>query len=212
MINPNMGTLAPNGKSESMADALFPRVRQRVLALLYGNPERSFFSNEVVALAQSGTGAVQRELASLSQSGLLIVTTQGNQKHYQANQAAPVFSELRGLVLKISGVVDVLRSALAPLASQIDAAFVYGSVARQQDTAQSDVDVLIVSSSLGYADVFGALEDAAASLGRKVNPTLYTPADFAKRIKQGNAFVTRVLKQPKMWLIGSEESVDAKRS
>jgi predicted nucleotidyltransferase len=195
-----------------MADALFPRVRQRVLALLYGNPERSFFSNEVVALAQSGTGAVQRELASLSQSGLLTVTTQGNQKHYQANQAAPVFSELRGLVLKTSGVVDVLRSALAPLASQIDAAFVYGSVARQQDTAHSDVDVLIVSGSLGYADVFGALEDAAASLGRKVNPTLYTPADFAKRIKQGNAFVTRVSKQPKMWLIGSEESIDAKRS
>jgi predicted nucleotidyltransferase len=155
---------------------------------------------------------VQRELASLSQSGLLTVTTQGNQKHYQANQAAPVFSELRGLVLKTSGVVDVLRSALAPLASQIDAAFVYGSVARQQDTAHSDVDVLIVSGSLGYADVFGALEDAAASLGRKVNPTLYTPADFAKRIKQGNAFVTRVSKQPKMWLIGSEESIDAKRS
>lgn len=192
-----------------MADALFPRVRQRVLALLYGNPDRSFFSNEVVALAQSGTGAVQRELAALSQSGLLTVTTQGNQKHYQANQAAPVFAELRGLVLKTSGVVDVLRSALAPLSSRIDAAFVYGSVAKQQDTAQSDVDVLIVSSSLGYADVFGALEGAAGSLGRKVNPTLYTPADFAKRIKQGNAFVTRVLKQPKLWLIGSQESLDA---
>lgn len=192
-----------------MADALFPRVRQRVLALLYGNPDRSFFSNEVVALAQSGTGAVQRELAALSQSGLLTVTTQGNQKHYQANQAAPVFAELRGLVLKTSGVVDVLRSALAPLSSRIETAFVYGSVAKQQDTAQSDVDVLIVSSSLGYADVFGALEGAADSLGRKVNPTLYTPADFAKRIKQGNAFVTRVLKQPKLWLIGSQESLDA---
>lgn len=192
-----------------MADALFPRVRQRVLALLYGNPDRSFFSNEVVALAQSGTGAVQRELAALSQSGLLTVTTQGNQKHYQANQAAPVFAELRGLVLKTSGVVDVLRSALAPLSSRIDAAFVYGSVAKQQDTAQSDVDVLIVSNSLGYADVFGALEGAADSLGRKVNPTLYTPADFAKRIKQGNAFVTRVVKQPKLWLIGSQENLDA---
>lgn len=193
-----------------MADALFPRVRQRVLALLYGNPDRSFFSNEVVALAQSGTGAVQRELAALSQSGLLTVTTQGNQKHYQANQAAPVFAELRGLVLKTSGMVDVLRSALAPLSSGIDAAFVYGSVAKQQDTAQSDVDVLIMSSSLGYADVFGALEGAADSLGRKVNPTLYTPADFTKRIKQGNAFVTRVLKQPKLWLIGSQESLDAR--
>lgn len=194
-----------------MADALFPRVRQRVLALLYGNPNRSFFSNEIVALAQSGTGAVQRELASLSESGLLTVTAQGNQKHYQANKAAPVFAELRGLVLKTSGVVDVLRSALAPLASGIDAAFVYGSVAKQQDTAQSDVDVLIVSDSLGYADVFTALETAAGSLGRKVNPTLYTSDEFAKRKKQGNAFVARVLKQPKIWLIGSEESFDAVR-
>lgn len=194
-----------------MADALFPRVRQRVLALLYGNPARSFFSNEIVALAQSGTGAVQRELASLSESGLLTVTAQGNQKHYQANQAAPVFEELRGLVLKTSGLVDVLRSALAPLASQIVAAFVYGSVARQEDTAQSDIDVLIVSDSLGYADVFGALEGAASSLGRKVNPNLYPPADFAKRIKQGNAFVTRILKQPKIWLIGSEQAIDGNR-
>lgn len=212
MIKPNMGTKTSVQKMSTVADALFPRVRQRVLALLYGNPDRSFFLNEVVALAQSGTGAVQRELASLSQSGLLTVTTQGNQKHYQANPAAPVFSELRGLVLKTSGVVDVLRSALASLASQVDTAFVYGSVAKQQDTAQSDIDVLIVSDSLGYADVFGALEVAATSLGRKVNPTLYTSADFAKRIKQGNAFVTRVLKQPKMWLIGSQESLDARRA
>ena len=206
-----MGTADPATQTSTMADALFPRVRQRVLALLYGNPDRSFFSNEIVALAQSGTGAVQRELASLSESGLLTVTAQGNQKHYQANKAAPVFAELRGLVLKTSGIVDVLRSALAPLASGIDAAFVYGSVAKQQDTAQSDIDVLIVSADLGYADVFTALESAAGSLGRKVNPTLYTPAEFARRKKQGNAFVTRMLKQPKIWLIGSEESFDAVR-
>lgn len=211
MIDPIMGTIKSDSTTPNMADALFPRVRQRVLALLYGNPERSFFSNEIVALAQSGTGAVQRELASLSESGLLTVTAQGNQKHYQANQAAPVFEELRGLVLKTSGLVDVLRSALAPLASEIVAAFVYGSVAKQQDTAQSDVDVLIVSDSLGYADVFGALESAASSLGRKVNPTLYPQADFAKRIKQGNAFVTRILKQPKIWLIGSEQAIDGNR-
>lgn len=209
MINPIMGLKNSETPKASLADALFPRVRQRVLALLYGNPSRSFFSNEVVALAQSGTGAVQRELASLAEAGLLTVSIQGNQKHYQANPAAPVFEELRGLVLKTSGLVDVLRAALAPLASQIDAAFVYGSVAKQQDTAQSDIDVMIISERLGYADVFGALEDAAATLGRKVNPTLYTRADLAKRIKQGNAFVTRVLKQPKMWLIGSEDSLHA---
>lgn len=206
MIEPIMGLKRPEPVA-SLADALFPRVRQRVLALLYGNTGRSFFTNEVVTLAQSGTGAVHRELASLAQAGLLTVSSQGNQKHYQANADAPVFEELRGLVLKTSGLVDVLRAGLAPLASQIDAAFVYGSVAKQTDTAQSDVDLMVVSDSLGYGDIFGALEGAAATLGRKVNPTLYTKTDLAKRLKQGSAFTTRVLTQPKMWLIGSEQSM-----
>lgn len=207
MINPIMGISTKHEKATSLADALFPKGRQRVLAVLFGNPGRSFYANEVIALAQSGTGAVQRELAALSEAGLLTVTKQGNQKHYQANASAPVFAELRGLVLKTMGLADVLRLALAPLASQIDAAFVYGSVAKQQDTAQSDIDVMIVSAGLGYADVFGALEGAATTLGRKVNPTLYTPAEITKRISQDNAFVTRVLQQPKIWLIGNEEQL-----
>ncbi len=191
----------------TMADALFPKVRQRVLGVLFGNPGRSFYANEVIALAQSGTGAVQRELAALLDAGLLLMTKRGNQKHFQANAAAPVFAELRGLVLKTMGLADVLRAALAPLEPQISAAFVYGSVAKQQDTAQSDIDVLIVSSTLGYADVFGALESATIQLGRKVNPTLYTPDDIAKRLAQDNSFITRVLQQPKIWLIGTEEQL-----
>jgi predicted nucleotidyltransferase len=184
-------------------------VRQRVLAVLFGTPDRSFYANEVIALAQSGTGAVQRELAGLSDAGLLTVTKQGNQKHYQANTNALIFAELRGLVLKTMGLADVLRAALVPLAAQIDLAFVYGSVAKQQDTAHSDIDVMIVSTSLGYADVFGALEPATNTLGRKVNPTLYTSTDVAKRIQSDNAFVTRVLQQPKIWLIGNDEQLHA---
>ncbi|GAB3470675.1 transcriptional regulator [Polaromonas eurypsychrophila] len=180
-----------------------------MLAVLFGNPDRSFYANEVIALAQSGTGSVQRELAALSEAGLLSVTKQGNQKHYQANVAAPVFAELRGLVMKTSGLADVLRAALAPLAPQMVAAFVYGSVAKQNDTAQSDIDVMVVSAGLSYADVFGALEGATASLGRKVNPTLYTPAEMTKRITQDNAFVSRVLQQPKIWLIGDEKQLHA---
>ena len=207
MIDPNMGSQS-SPPSSTLADALFPRVRQRVLALLYGNPERSFFSDEVIALAQSGTGAVQRELASLANAGLLTVTTQGNQKHYQANAAAPVFEELRGLVLKTSGLVDVLRTALAPLASDIDMAFVYGSVPKKQDTATSDIDLMVISSSLGYADVFSALEEAGPRLGRKLNPTIYTRAELAKRIKQQNSLATRVLAQDKIWVVGSQESLD----
>ena len=206
-MNPIMGMNETPPPTTNLADALFPRVRQRVLAVLFGTPDRSFYANEVIALAQSGTGAVQRELAALSEAGLLTVRKQGNQKHYQANASAPVFAELRGLVLKTMGLADVLRTALAPLAAQIDAAFIYGSVARQQDTAQSDVDVLIVSGTLGYGEVFGALEAATVSLGRKVNPTLYTPEDIAKRIQQDSAFVTRVLQQPTVWLIGTQEQL-----
>ena len=107
------------------------------------------------------------------------------------------------------GLADVLRAALAPLALQIELAFVYGSVAKQQDTVDSDIDVMIVSTGLGYADLFGTLESATATLGRKVNPTLYTPAEMTKRISQDNAFVTRVLRQPKIWLIGNEEQLNA---
>ncbi len=191
----------------STADALFPAARQRVLAVLFGSPDRSFYANELIALARSGTGAVQRELASLLAAGLVTVRDQGNQKHYQANAASPVFAELRGLVLKTVGLADVLRAALAPLAGQITMAFVYGSVARREDTAASDVDVLIVSDALGYAEVFGALESAAQTLGRAINPTLYTRAELARRRAQDNAFVTRVLDQPRIWLMGDEEAL-----
>jgi len=191
----------------STADALFPKVRQRVLAVLFGTPDRSFYTNEVIGLARSGAGAVQRELADLAAAGLLTVRKQGNQKHFQANAASPVFAELRGLVLKTMGLADVLRTALAPLAPQIELAFVFGSIAKQQDTAASDVDLLVVSDTLGYGDVFGALEGASQTLGRTINPALYTAADFLARLQGDNAFINRVMQQPKIWLIGQEESL-----
>jgi predicted nucleotidyltransferase len=192
----------------NLADALFPKVRQRVLAVLFGQPDRSFYANEVIALAQSGTGAVQRELADMAQVSLITVTKVGNQKHFQANAQSPVYTELRGLVLKTVGLADVLRSALSPLVNRIDTAFVYGSMANQQDTAQSDVDVLLVSTTLSYADVFGALESANQQLKRNINPTLYTPDEFAQRLDQDQAFITRVMQQPKIWLIGQLEQTD----
>ena len=205
MIKPNMGTTTSSNIT-SVADALFSKVRQRVLAVLFGAPDRSFYTNEVIGLAQSGAGAVQRELADLAAAGLLTVRKQGNQKHFQANSASPVFAELRSLVLKTSGLADVLRTALLPIAPQIALAFVFGSMAKQQDTAASDVDLLVVSDTLGYGDVFGALEAASQTLGRTINPALYTVADFKARRLGDNAFINRVMQQPKIWLIGQEES------
>ncbi len=192
-----------------LADALFTKVQQRVLGLLFGNPERSFYANEIIALAQSGTGAVQRELARLQSSGLVTVQQIGRQKHYQANRASPVFEELRGLVLKTVGLADVLRAALAPLRDRIMVAFVFGSVAKGRDSAASDIDLMVVSDALSYADLFAALEPAVESLGRPVNPTVYTRAELKRRIDEDNAFIGRVLAQNKIWVIGSADDIES---
>lgn len=194
----------------SIADALFTRSQQRVLAVLFGNPGRSFYASEIIARAGAGTGAVQRELARLESAGLVTVTRVGRQKHYQADPAAPVYEELRGLVLKTAGLADVLRDALAPVAAAVRAAFVFGSVARREDTARSDVDLLVVSDTLSTPDLYQALAGAEARLGRQVNPTVYTPDELARRVADGNAFVTRVLDAPKIWLIGSEDVLRAR--
>ncbi len=219
---PNMGYIIPNmghsirtkrtaGKlPTSVADALFSKSRQRVLAVLFGNVGRSFYANEIIRLAASGTGAVQRELASLVSAGLVLVTRVGNQKHFQANASAPVFASVRDLVLKTSGLADVLRSALAAVAPEIRTAFVYGSVARNEDRGDSDVDLMVISDGLAYADLFAALEEAARRLGRPVNPTLYSGVEFAQRVRKQSAFVVRMLAQPKIWVIGSEDDLTAR--
>ena len=186
----------------SIADALFPRVRQRLLAALYGHPQRSFYTNELVRLAESGIGGVQRELASLAACGLLTVSAKGNQKHYQANAQAPIFPELHAIVRKTFGVADVLRAALAPLASRIRRAFVYGSVAAGEAHGSSDVDVMIVADGLSLEEIFGVLAPVESALGRRISPTLYTEAEFAKRVKAGNPFLTKVLARPTLPLIG----------
>jgi predicted nucleotidyltransferase len=193
----------------SLADALFSTTQQRVLGLLFGQPKRSFYATELIGLAKAGSGAVQRELARLEQSGLVTVHRLGTQKHYQANPASPLFAELCGIARKTSGLAEPLRKALAPLTSKIAAAFVYGSVAKRQDTAASDIDLMVVSDSVTYADVFGALEPLGATLGRVVNPTVYSRHELARRVKARNAFVTRVLAQPKVWVIGTENELTA---
>ena len=195
--------------AHGLADALFSKVRQRVLGVLFGNPSRSFYATEIIGLVHSGSGAVQRELARLQASGLVIVTRVGKQKHYQANPGSPLFEEIRAVARKTFGLADVLRAALEPVARDIRAAFVYGSIAKGQDTAASDIDVLVVSDKLAYSELFAALEAATAGLGRKVAPTIYTSDDFAARVKRENAFVMRILAQPKLWLIGDEHVLAA---
>lgn len=192
-----------------LSDALFSNTQQRVLAFLFGQPERSFFATELIGLTGGGSGAVQRELKRLEESGLITMTPLGNRKHYQANPQSPIFAELCSIVQKTVGLAEPLRAALAPFAKMTIAAFVYGSVAKRSDTAHSDIDLMVVSGTLEYADLYAALEQAATALGRTINPTIYTPAEWEKRIKQKNAFVERVLSQPKIWLLGSENEFTA---
>lgn len=184
----------------SIGDALFTKTQQRLLALLYGQPERSFYLNELVRLAQVGRGSVNRELAKLEDSGLITSTRQGNQVHYQANHANPVFSELKLLVQKTFGVADLIRAALTPLASSLEQAFIYGSVAKGEAHAASDVDVMLVGNDLSYGDIMELLAPVEDQLQRTVNPTVYSPDDFAKRIAEQQSFVTRVLEQPRIEL------------
>jgi predicted nucleotidyltransferase len=191
----------------SVADALFPGLQQRVLGLLFGQPDRSFYGNELLRLTGTGRGALQRELEKLVAADLVTVTSIGNQKHYQANAASPIFAELRGIVLKSIGLADVLRTALKDVADRIRIAFVFGSVAKGTDTAASDIDLLVVADELSYTDLFEGLATAEQMLGRKVNPTLYTPAALAEKIRAENNFVLRVLSQPKIFLIGGEHEL-----
>lgn len=194
-------------RAKSLADALFSNTQQRVLGLLFGQPARSYYLTELIRLVGAGSGAVQRELARLEESGLVTVRRLGTQKHYQADPGSPLFGELCAIARKTVGLVEPLREALAPLASQIVAAFVYGSVAKRADRATSDIDLMVVSNSMTYAEVFEALEPFRAELGRSVNPTVYSSGELVKRVKDGNVFVTRVLKQPKLWVIGSEDDL-----
>lgn len=191
----------------NISDALFSNTQQRVLGLLFGNPERSFYTSEIVRSVRSGTGAVERELSRLRRSGLVSVSKIGNQTHYRADPESVVFEELRGLVLKTVGLAEPLRAALAPYVGNIEAAFVYGSVAKRTDTAQSDIDVMVIGDNLSYADLYVAFQRAEAVLGRQVNPMFLSLADWRRKLHQKDSFINKISTQPKIFLCGSEEGL-----
>ena len=202
---PNMGIKSNSRtyerRSTSLADALFSSTQQRVLGLLFGQPERSFFATEIIGLAASGSGAVQRELKRLSDSGLVTLTRVGNQCHYRANADSPLFAALHDIVVKTSGLAEPIRSALSPLAGRILAACVYGSVAAGADRSSSDIDVLVVADGVSLEEVYAALEAAEKRLARTISVTLYTPAEFHRRQSAGNPFLTKLLAGPTIPLL-----------
>lgn len=185
----------------NVGDALFTKAQQKVLTLLFGRPDTSFYLNEVVRYAAMGKGVISRELTKLTAAGLLLVSKQGNQNHYQANANAAIFAELKQIVLKTFGLVGLLQAGLEPLLPQLEQAFIYGSVAKGEDHASSDVDVMLVGNDLSYSKVMQMLAPIETQLQRKVNPTLYSPEEFAKRLSVGQNFLTQVMAQPQIELL-----------
>lgn len=192
---------------QTLADTLFTKGQQRVLSLLFGHSERSFFANEIIRQTGGGAGAIHRELKALTQAGVLIERSVGNQRHFQANPACPIFAELRGIIRKTFGISGVLHEALQPFSGKIELSFVYGSIARGEENANSDIDLLVVSDTLTYPDIFPALAEAEKQLGRTVNPTLYKPEEFQRKRNEDNAFVNRILMQAKIFILGNESDL-----
>jgi predicted nucleotidyltransferase len=162
----------------------------------------------LIRLAASGTGAVHRQLQRLVEAGLVSVSREGNQKYYTARKDAPVFPELHGLVVKTVGIVEPLRAALAPIADEIDLTFVFGSVAKGSERAGSDIDLLVVTDSLAYADVYSALAAAEQTLGRTINPTVFTRAEWKKKRIGDDSFAARITAQPRLFVIGSDDGAE----
>jgi predicted nucleotidyltransferase len=190
-----------------LASALFSNVQSRVLGLLFGRPERSFYTSEIIRNVRSGTGAVERELSRLQHSGLVSVERIGNQKHYRANPQSPIFEELRSLVLKTVGLAEPLRASLEPYSGKIDAAFVYGSVAKGVDTARSDIDLMVIGEDLSYPDLYDGLQKAENELHRQISPNFLSLEDWRRRLAQKNPFIAKISTQPKIFIFGSEDDL-----
>ncbi len=191
-----------------LAESLFSRVQLRVLALLFGQPERSFQGAELIRLAASGVGAVRREIRRLVSSGLVIEVPLGRRKLYRVNQSSPIFQELHDLILKTVGLTIPVRDALLPFTKSIRTAFIYGSIAMGDDSAWSDVDLLIVGEDLAYPDVISALQPVEQRINRKISVQMITFAEWREKSSSGNPFILNVLSKPRLFLIGSDNDLE----
>ena len=186
----------------SIASSLFSESQTRLLPWLFGQPERSYHLSELRRLTALGSSSLQRELKRLEESQLVQSTRVGNLRCFQANAQSPVYAELVALTRKTMGAAPLVLQALQPMATNISTAFIFGSVAKGTDTANSDVDVLLVGDDLVLSDILQLLLPIETLLGRKINPTCYTPSEYAKRLAEPDSFVNRILAQPTLPLIG----------
>lgn len=195
-------------EAKYLPDVLFGKARGSLLALFYGHPDESFYYRQIARrLAPLSVGTLQRELETLSGLGLINRSATGNQVFYSANRNHPVFTELRGLIAKTIGSYEVLRSALSKIADRVTIAFVYGSMARQEEKAESDIDLMVIGDA-PLEDVLEVVGDAETTLGRAVNPTVYSVSEFKSKRANDNHFVESVLRGAKVFLIGDEHELE----
>ena len=195
-------------RKKQALDALFPRIRQALLAATLLHPERWWYLSDLAKHLDVRPSSLQRELAALVDAGILNRRQDGNRVYFQPNPDCPFLPELQSLLVKTVGVVDVLREALKSFTKRIDSAFVYGSMARATEMASSDVDLMIIGH-VGLADLTPALRRAEARLGRPVNPTLYTREEFATKLQAGHHFLKAVLDGEKLFILGDHHDLAA---
>jgi predicted nucleotidyltransferase len=192
---------------DKLSATLFGKTRRAVLGLLYGHSDQAFYLRQIVRLTGVGLGAVQRELEKLSSAGIIRRTQRGNQVYFEARAQCPVFKELKNLITKTVGVGQVLKQALAPLSNRIDVAFVYGSVARGEETRTSDIDLLVIGDAT-FADVVSALGGAQEALHREVNPAVFPTREFKTKLAGNDHFLRSVMEKQKLFLIGDEHELE----
>jgi len=204
-----LSTIVLNMSTEigALGDLLFGQTRGRVLALLYGKPDQTFFVRQIARQTGSSAGTVQRELETLAQVGLIERSASGNQVYYQANREHPAFADLHSLLAKTIGVFQLLRSALEPLKPQISVAFVYGSIARGDENSGSDVDLLLIGDAT-LDEVLSRLTPVENAIGRSINPTLYSAQEFRSKLRDRNHFLVSVMEVQKVFLLGGEDALE----
>ena len=189
-----------------LVDLLFGSYRQRVLSLLLLHPDEGYHVRELARVTGTTAGTLHKELARLAQAGLLLREEQGNQVRYRANRGCPVFAELASLFRKTTGLASTLAEALRPIDAQLTLALVFGSVARGDETATSDVDLLLVGS-IGFAEAVKALHPVQTIVGREINPVVLSETELARKLRQGDAFVSAIMNQPKLFIKGAEDDL-----
>lgn len=174
--------------------------------MFFLHPDKQFYFREVLKLTNTKQGAIQRELKSLTKAGILELETRGNQTYYSVNKSHPIYAELKSIVLKTFGLVDILKGALSAFSNKIEVAAIYGSIASGEETAKSDIDLLVIGK-ISFDNLSSAISKAEKELRREVNPTLYPTREFKEKIKQKNHFLRSILKSKMIFLIGSENDL-----